>query len=154
MMSIADLLAESPFFVGLPSVSLDLLAGCGRNVHFSAGDRILSEGESADEFFVLRHGRVALEIDSPRQGPLVIETLRPGEIVGVSWLLPPYRWTLDARALDDCRAISLDARCLRAKCDDDHDLGYELFKRFAGLIRSRLQATRLQLIDLYRAGAS
>ncbi len=154
MKSIADLLAEHPFFEGLPEPALELISGCGHNVRFEADDRIITENEPADEFFVLRSGLAAVEVDSPRKGPVVIETLGPGEILGVSWLLPPYRWTFDVRAVERCGAVSIDAACLRGKCDDDHDLGYELYRRFAGLIRSRLLATRLQLIDVYSVGAS
>lgn len=154
MRSIGDLLAEHAFFSGLSAENLDLLAGCGQNVRFRSDERIIAENEPADRFFVLRTGRVAIEVDDPRRGPLLVATVGPGELLGVSWLLPPYRWTFDARAVEPTRAIAVDAACLRAKCDDDPELGYEMFKRFAGLVRDRLQATRLQLLDLYGNGAS
>lgn len=154
MKSIGDLLAEHPFFAGLSAETVELIAGCGQNVRFAQDERIIAENEPADRFWVLRSGRVAIEVDDPRQGPLVIETIGPGELVGVSWLLPPYRWTFDARAVEPTRAVAIDAGCLRGKCDDDAELGYEMFKRFAGLVRDRLQATRLQLLDLYGDGAS
>ncbi|MEZ5383783.1 MAG: cyclic nucleotide-binding domain-containing protein [Microthrixaceae bacterium] len=154
MTSIADLLADHPLFEGLPPGSNELIAGCGRNAHFATGEYLLSADASADEFFVLRRGHVAIEVDTPRRGPLVVATLGEGEVLGVSWMLPPYRWTFDARAVEPTSAIALDASCLRAKCDDDPALGYELFKRFAGLVRNRLQAARLQLVDLYGNDAS
>jgi CRP-like cAMP-binding protein len=154
MKSIADLLNEHTFFEGLSAEALELIAGCGTNVHFDADDHILAEGEAADFFYVIRRGRVAVEVDTPRRGPLVIETIGPGDIIGVSWLLPPYRWTFDVRAVDPTDAVALDAACLRGKCDDDPGLGYEMYKRFAGLVRDRLQATRLQLVDLYGNDAS
>ncbi len=103
---------------------------------------------------MLRRGKVAIEIDTPRKGPLVIETIGAGDILGVSWLLPPYRWAFDARAVEPTGAIALDAHCLRGKCDGDPVLGYELFKRFAGLIRDRLTATRLRALDLYGSHVS
>ena len=152
MKSIHDLLAEHPFFVGLDPVDVEVLAGCGSNVRFSAGSRILAEGEPADRFFVLRSGRAALEVSVPGRMPLVIETLGPGELLGVSWLFAPYRWTFDASALDDVSAVGLDAACLRGKCDADPRLGYALMSRFAVLLRDRLQATRLQLLDVYGHG--
>lgn len=154
MKSISDLLADHPFFAGLPVETIELLAGCGENVRFAADERILTENDPADRFWVLRTGRVALEVDDPPRGPLVIETIGPGELLGVSWLLPPYRWTYDARAVEVTRAVALDAACLRDKCDDDPILGYEMYKRFAGLVRDRLHATRLQLMDLYGNDAS
>ncbi len=80
----------------------------------------------------------------------MIETIGPGQILGVSWLLPPYTWTFDARAVEPTSAISIDGACLRGKCEDDPVLGYEFFKRFAGLFHERLHAARLQLLDLYR----
>lgn len=149
MKTIGDLLADHPFFGGLPSDAIDLIAGCGRNVHFEADAQIIVESEPADVFYVLRSGKVALEVNAPRGGPLVIETIGPGEILGVSWLVEPYRWTFDARAVEPVSAVELDAACLRDKCDADPVLGYELLKRFARLMRVRLQATRLQLMDLY-----
>ncbi len=154
MKSIDDLLAEHPFFAGLSDDALTLISGCGRNVRFAQDERIASENDPADLFFVLRSGRVAIEVDSPRQGPLVIETIGPGELLGVSWLLPPYRWTFDARAVESTGAIAIDAACLRGKCDDDPALGYEMFKRFSTVVRDRLHAARLQLLDLYGNGAS
>ena len=153
MKGIPELLHEHAFFTGLPPETLDLIAGCAINVHFAAGEQIFSEGDAADHFFVLRSGKVAIEVDSPQSGALVIETIGPGELLGISWFLPPYRSTFDARAVESTSAVSIDAACLRGKCDEDHELGYELFKRFAALVRDRLQAARIQLLDLYRTNA-
>jgi len=150
---IIDLLAEHPFFAGLEPDQIELIAGCGTNVHFAPGGAILTEGAPADTFYVVRRGSVALEIAAPHRDPVVVETLGAGEVVGMSWLLPPYRWTFDGRARTDVSAIELDAACLRGKCDDDPVLGYALYTRFAGLMRERLQATRLQLLDLYGSHA-
>jgi CRP-like cAMP-binding protein len=75
--------------------------------------------------------------------------LAAGEVLGWSWLIPPYHWKFDARAIEQTRALALDGKCLRTKCEEDHDLGYELLKRFAQIMEERLQATRLQLLDVY-----
>jgi hypothetical protein len=88
-------------------------------------------------------------VAAPERGRLVFQTLGEHEIVGISWLIPPYRWTFDARALELTRAIEVDARCLRQKCDDDHDLGYEMMKRFVPILVERLHAARMQILDLY-----
>ncbi|MDH4144204.1 MAG: cyclic nucleotide-binding domain-containing protein [Acidimicrobiia bacterium] len=149
MKAIHDLLAEHPFFAELEPADLDLLAGCGANVHFRAGERILVEGEPADVFYVLRSGRVSLEIGVPGRAPLVIDTVGAGEILGVSWLVAPHRWAFDAIALGETSAVALDAACLRGKCDADPRLGYALMSRFARLLRDRLQSTRFQLLDVY-----
>lgn len=153
MKSVSDLLHDHEFFAGLPEETLELIAGCGVNTHFGANEQIFSESDLADRFYVIRRGRVAVEIDAARGAPLVVATVGPGEVLGVSWILPPYRWTFDARATEPTTAIAVDAACLRAKCDADHELGYLLFQRFAGLIRERLHAARLQLLDLYGSSA-
>jgi CRP/FNR family cyclic AMP-dependent transcriptional regulator len=146
---IADLLAEHPFFRDLPAADLGLIAGCGRNAHFAAGDGLFEEGGEADAFFVIRHGRVALSVHSPPRGEITIATVGDGDVLGWSWLFPPYRWHFDARATTDTSAVALDGACLRGKCEEDTALGYRLMKRFAGLIQQRLQQTRLQLLDVY-----
>jgi len=130
-----------------------LIVGCAANVRFEAGEYIFREGEDANQFYIIRHGKVALELFTPERGVLTIQTLGAGDVLGWSWLFPPYRWRFDARALELTRAIALDGTCLRNKCDEDHNLGYELVKRFAQIIIERLQATRLQLLDVYDAQA-
>ena len=84
-------------------------------MRFEAGQYLFHEGESADQFYLLRHGRVALELRDPARGAVTLQTLREGEVFGLSWLVPPYRWTYDARAIDLVRAIAIDAACLRRK---------------------------------------
>jgi CRP-like cAMP-binding protein len=143
------LLAEHELFRGLDERYVTLLTGCAANVRFDAGAFLFREGEPADRFFVVRQGRVALEIDAPGRGPIVIQTLGEDDVIGYSWLFPPYRWRFDARAIEDTRALALDGLCLRGKCDEDPILGYEMMKRFAGIALERLQATRLQLLDVY-----
>jgi len=144
---------EHPFFAGLQEGFCTLICGCAKNVRFEAGQSLFHEGEAADQFYLIRHGRVALEITSPGRGTVTFQTLREGEIVGVSWLIPPYRWTYDAKALELTRAIAMDAACLRQKCETDHDLGYEMMKRFMPVLIQRLQATRMQILDVYGAHA-
>ena len=154
MKTISDLLHEHAFFTGLDEPTLELISGCGTNVHFAPDQQILTVNDAADLFYVIRTGKIAVEIDQPRAGPIIVETLGPGEILGVSWMLPPHRWTFDARAIEDTSAVSIDATCLRGKCDDDPALGYELFKRFAGLVHDRLQAARFQMLDVYGSHGS
>ena len=149
MKAIPDLLGEHPFFIALDPEWLELIAGCSINVHYEPRQPIMSEGDPADKFYVLRRGKVAIEIAGPATGPIIVETLGPGEILGASWLFPPYRNGFDAEALEATSAVEVDAACLRGKCDEDPAVGYELFKRFAGLMRDRLQAARFQLLDLY-----
>jgi CRP/FNR family transcriptional regulator, cyclic AMP receptor protein len=149
MQTLEDLIAAAPLFDGLPPAQLSLIAGCGANEHFPAGAQLFREGTQADRFFLIREGAVALEVDAPGRGILVIETLHEGEVVGWSWLFEPYRWQFDARAVEPTRAVGFDGACLRGKCDADHELGYQLMRRFAASMTERLQATRLQLLDVY-----
>ena len=140
---------EHRFFAGLDEDTIQLLAGCARNVVFKPGEYLFHSGEEANEFYLIRQGRVALDVVAPGRSKITFQTVGEGEIVGVSWLLPPYRWIHDARAVDAVRAIGMDAKCLRRKCDADHDVGYEMMSRFLPVLVSRLQATRLQLLDVY-----
>lgn len=140
---------EHPFFAGLDDDSCALVGGCARNVRFEAGQYLFHVHDPADQFYLLRHGRVALEISAPGRDAVTFQTVGEGEIVGVSWLVPPYRWSYDAKALELVRAIAMDATCLRRKCEADHDLGYEMMKRFVPVLVDRLQATRMQILDVY-----
>lgn len=149
METLEPILAAHPFFHELHPRHLQLLVSCAANVRFEAGQFIFREGEEANQFYLLRHGTVSLDIFVPQRGALTIQTLRAGDVLGWSWLFPPYRWHFDARAVTLTRALALDGKCLRLKCEDDHDLGYALFQRFAQLMTERLQATRLQLLDVY-----
>ena len=149
MENLEQILAEHSFLQGLESHYLDLIVGCASNVRFDAGQFIFHEGEEANQFYIIRHGKVALEIFSPERGAIEIDTLEEGDVLGWSWLIPPYHWLFDARAVELTRAIALDGKCLRNKCEEDHDLGYQLLKRFAHIVEQRLQSTRLQLLDVY-----
>ena len=152
MQTLEQELAGTAVFTGLAPEYLELIAGCGRNAQADADTYLLREGDPADTFFLIRHGSVALEVHRPGEGGLQIETLGPGDAVGLSWLFPPYRCQLDARTREPCRLIALDGACLRGKCEADHELGYQLMQRFAGDLVARLQATRFQLLDVYGDG--
>ena len=153
MKTLDALVAESPVFAGLDQPYLELIAGCAHNTGFEAGQYLFREGDQADTFYLVRHGRVMLETFVAGRGALTVETVDEGDVVGWSWLFPPYRWHFDARALDLVRAVAFDGACLRGKCDDDRTLGYELLGRFAPVMLARLQATRMQLLDVYGSAA-
>ena len=143
------LVREHSFFAGLGDEAIDLVAGCTRSVVFEAGKSLFHEGDPADEFFIIRHGRVALEFSVPGRGAITIQTIHEGEVAGLSWLIPPYRSTSGARALEQVRAIGIDARCLRRKCEADPAFGYVMMMRFVPVLIERLQASRLQMLDVY-----
>ena len=144
-----SVLREHPFFSGLTDETVDLIAGCAKNVRFDDGTVIARQGEDADAFYLLREGRVAIGFPAQQAGRVTIQTLDEGDVIGWSWLIPPHTWQFDVVAVTRARAIEIDGRCLRGKCDEDTALGYELMKRFSAAMVQRLQATHLQLMNLY-----
>jgi CRP/FNR family transcriptional regulator, cyclic AMP receptor protein len=151
MENLGPLLAQHPFLTGMDPDQVKLLVGCASNTRFDAGKYIFRESEEANQFYIIRSGKVALEIYTPDRGSIIVSTLGEGDILGWSWLIPPYNWRFDARVIEETRAIALDGKCLRTKCEGDHNLGYELLKRFASILEQRLEATRIQLLDIYDA---
>ncbi len=149
METLERILGEHVFFKGLRADHLQLVTGCASNVRFSAGEYIFREGGSADQFYVLRDGMVAIEIAATPRRSIVIETIGTGDVLGWSWLVAPYRWRFDARVVEPVRALVLDAKCLREKAARDHELGFELLNRVLLVMEQRLQAARVQLIDIY-----
>jgi CRP-like cAMP-binding protein len=152
MQTLEPLLAEHPFLRDLDASVLALIVGCASNVRFEPGQYLFKEGQEANEFYIVRTGRVTLEIHVPDRGAVPLQTIAGGGIVGWSWVFPPYRWHSDARATELTLAIALDGACLRKKCEDTPALGYELMKRFARVLDESLQASRLQLLDVYGHG--
>lgn len=149
MESLERILTEHPFIKDLEPEHIKLIVGCASNVVFKEGEFLFREGEEANAFYIIRHGKVIIETYRPEKGPIAIQTRGEGDVTGWSWLVPPYRWHFDARAYELTRAIALDGKCLRNKCEEDHDLGYAIMKKFALIMSERLDATRVQLLDMY-----
>jgi CRP-like cAMP-binding protein len=147
--SIDELVGAHPFAAGLSDEHLALVAGCAQNVALDVGAMLCTEGESADTFYLLRRGHVSIEVHQAGRGPIVIETVGPGDAVGWSWLVAPYRWTFDARALEPVGALAIDGACLRAKSFENASLGFALLSCVSQELLGRLQATRVRLLDLY-----
>jgi CRP/FNR family cyclic AMP-dependent transcriptional regulator len=153
MESLRPILAAHPFFKDLKDEYLDFIVGCALNVRFKEGEIILKEGEQADKFYLIREGKAAIDINAGNNRLITIQTIHEGDILGWSWLIPPHRNRFNARAVQDIRAIALDGKCLRNKCEENHDLGYELLKRLAVVFTERLEVTRKQLINIYDVNA-
>ena len=149
MKTIYDEVAELAFFSGLTDEQRKKVSGCGKTQIFAAGHSIANEGDDADTFYVLRRGRVAVETSVPGGGETTCQTLESGEIFGWSWLFEPYKWNFTAVVKEDTGVIAFNGRCLREKCEHDHELGYVLMKKFSKVMVSRLRAARLQLLDIY-----
>ncbi len=149
MKGLESLVVEHPFFHGMRPEDLALIAGCGTNARFTAGEYLYREGQPADRFFLLRSGRISVEGHAPGRGAVTVLSAGEGDVVGFSWLTPPYRWAFDARSLNVTRAVVFDGACLRAKCAADPRLGFDLMQRVARVIAQRLEVATVQLMDLY-----
>ncbi len=149
MKNLKVIIGQHPFFRDIDPVYIKLLSGCAKKVRFPKGAFIFEEGGKADTFYCLRSGQVALEIHAPPSGSIQIDNRKAGEVFGWSWIVAPFRWYCDIRVIEEVRALALDAAYLRDKCEEDTRFGYEMYKRLVPLMHQSLQATRLQLIDVY-----
>ncbi len=149
MDNLESTLAAHPFLAGVSSLHLQLLTDCATLVNFRANHVIFAEGEEARQLFLLRYGRVAVEIHRPRRGHKTVYTLGEGDVLGLSWLELPQQFFFDARAVEITRAIALDLACLQRLSEDHPDLEYELLKRFVQAQAKKLKLLKLQLVDFY-----
>lgn len=147
--TINDSLKALKFFSDIDADMVEYISHCGQNKHFHPGEYIGKEGDPAEHFYVIRSGKIALELHHHTRGTIMLKTLGAGDIVGISWIVPPYRLNFDMRALEETSVIEFDGTCIRGKCDDDPKLGYALLKKFTEILGERLKNTRLQLLDVY-----
>ncbi len=149
MQTLEPYLREHPFIEGMREDFVQTLVGCASNAKYDEGEFVFRAGQEADKFIFIRSGTLALDVPAGNRGSVTIQTLSDGEVLGWSWLMPPYHWQIDARAVTLLRCIQIDGKCLRTKCDNDPALGYEIMKRLGDVIQKHLRATRLQLVDMY-----
>lgn len=149
MITTLDLLSAHPFVAEIPPEMVTRLSAYARRQVIPAGRIIFREGARADRFWLIREGRVALDIHVQGRGDIVIEHLGPGSVLGWSWFFPPYRWQFGAVAAEQTLTIEIDAAGVRRLCDEDARFGYQLSRRLAEVLADRLQATRMRLLDLY-----
>jgi CRP/FNR family cyclic AMP-dependent transcriptional regulator len=140
-------LEEQPFLRGMSIRQLELLAENSMLAEFQAGEKIVSEGDSANRFYLILEGLVELESRGPEGEIIRIQTIGTGDVLGWSWLFPPYYWHFDARATTSSKTIFFYGTRLRELCETNHDLGYELMMRVSEIIIKRLQATRRELVE-------
>lgn len=151
METLEQLIGAHSFFRDLKPEYIQLLKGCATGAHFNAGSYVRREDEEASEFFLIVKGAVALEVYSPVKGAITVLTVGPGDIMGWSWLIAPYRSHFDARAVEPTYAIRLDGTCLRKKFAADPELELTLYKRFVPIMLERMDALTMQLLDIYSA---
>jgi CRP/FNR family transcriptional regulator, cyclic AMP receptor protein len=146
-------IAAHPLLQGMDPKHLELLSACAMPIRLPKGHLIFREGELASRFYLILQGKVALEARILGGETVPIQILGGGDALGWSWLFPPYYWHFDARVIESTQAIFFHGGRLRAECDEDHDLGYELIKRIAAVAIRRLQAAREQMLALSERGA-
>lgn len=151
--TVAEFVREHALFDGMQSAQVDFIAGCGQLKRFAAGDYLVRESDPADHCYLIVEGRVVIETHRHNQPPAPLLTLNANDIIGWSWLIPPYRYQFDARAVSDLRTVQLDGRCIRDKCEADPVLGYQLLKRISSVMASRIHCARFQLLDVYGSAA-
>ena len=147
MKSLEVQIAEHPFLKGMSPVHLKTLADLAMHSRFEAGESIFREGDPANRFYLLQQGKVALESSVGDRGTILIQTIGAGDVLGWSWLFPPYYWHFDARAVTPVQAIFFYGTRVRKLCDENHDLGYALMRRVSEIVIKRLQATRKELVE-------
>ncbi|HML94630.1 MAG TPA: cyclic nucleotide-binding domain-containing protein [Thermodesulfobacteriota bacterium] len=150
MQTLESVLGEHYCFKGLEKRYLDMIVNKAYNAEFKEGEFILHEGDKSEKLYIIQEGIVALETRlAPDRDPITIQMIGEGDVLGWAWLFPPYLCHFDAKVVAPTKAVILDGNFIRTKCDEDHDLGYELLKRFAYIIQQRLQAVRLQNPNMY-----
>ena len=147
MKSLRETITEHPFFLGMKPEHLDVLVGCASETKLKPDQVLFREGEPASQFYLIEGGRIAIESRQLSSGSERVQTLGPGDVLGWSWLFPPFTWHFQARALEPARAIVLDGARLLVTAEKNREFGYELMKRVAHVVIRRLQATRKQLLE-------
>ncbi|MDX1625434.1 MAG: cyclic nucleotide-binding domain-containing protein [Wenzhouxiangellaceae bacterium] len=144
---IHEAIATAERFQGLSDEALDHLADHARERNIESGDCLFRHGESARNFFLLLEGRVSIEVPAVSGPTLTVQHLGPGKVLGWSWLLPPFRWSFNARAEQDCRVLEFDGRAILERCEADPAFGYALIKQFSALMAERLDAAHRKMMD-------
>lgn len=148
-----SILEAQPFLRGMTGRQLDLLADNSMLAEFNAGDTILNHGDAANRFYLILEGQVELQTPGWEGESVRVQTIGPGDVLGWSWLFPPYYWHLDARAVTPIKSLFFYGTRLRELCDENHDLGYELMRRVSEIIIKRLQAACRELEEQKRLTA-
>jgi len=149
MDTVEDIISTHPFWKGLNPHYFHVLRECATYVRWGPDQAVLTAEFDAEHFYLIHHGRIALQAFLPGKGTITIQTIGPGQALGWSWLFPPYRWHFSARSIEITEAVCFGAHRLRDYAEENHDFGYELAMRVGQILLQRLQATRLQLIDFY-----
>lgn len=149
MDKIKKLISEKPFFRDLKSEYIDILAKYATKSEYQPFDFIFKIGEDANNFYLVESGNVAIELFSSEKGIIRIQTVGEGDILGWSWMLPPYKWHFEARTIENTSLIVFDGKAILKECEKNQGFGYEILKRYMVVMAERLEAARYQLLDVY-----
>lgn len=149
METLEKLVASHPFCKDMKAEHIKILSELATQVHFEAEKMVLREGESADQFYLVFQGKATIEVYSPNRGPIKLQNVIGGDVLGWSCMIAPYQWRFDARTLENTDAVLIDAKKMREVCENNRDFGYEILKRITPILVKRLQMTRMQLLDIY-----
>jgi len=142
-----SMIVDHPFLTGMKPEHVDILTACAVEKSFAAGEMIFLESGLADRFVFVLDGKISLEIPAHGSASIPVQVITSGEVLGWSWLFPPFRWHFDARAVEPTRVIAFTAAHLLVACERNHDFGYELMKRISQVLIRRLQASRRLLLE-------
>ena len=149
---LAAQLRQHRFFATLPGEMVERMAGCTEPRDYPAGHELMTAGRQADTMFAVKHGRLAVGVHAPGKGLVTLETVQAGEIVGWSWLFPPYRTTFDVVSVTPVSGLLLHAACIRPYLDEDPVAGLELMRNVGAVMEDRLESAGIRLLDLYGTG--
>jgi CRP-like cAMP-binding protein len=147
-LTLLEEIAAHPFMRGLKVKHLDLLTECAMRTDFQKNQIIFREGDLANRFYLIQSGRVLLESRVGGEGPVLVQEIGGDDVLGWSWLFPPYYWHFDARAAEATKAIFFYGTRLRTQCEENLEFGHELLRRMAMMAIRRLQSSREQLARL------
>ncbi len=148
--TIVESIADNPFFAGLAREDIEFLARNAERRRLRRDGVLFRYGDRADRFYVIVSGKISVEVAALEGPPLELQSLDAGAVLGWSWLIPPYTWSFQARADEDAEVLDFDGRAIRAKCESDPRFGYELIKRFSGLMSERLNFAREKMMEAWR----
>jgi CRP/FNR family transcriptional regulator, cyclic AMP receptor protein len=144
---IAEDLSTLEFFTELSEDTLRFLFECSSPIVIKKGQILLRQGENADKFYLIRSGSISIQMPAIMGPTLEIQTLGIGQVLGWSWLIAPYKWHFQTSAEEDSELLQFDGAAIRARCEQEPKFGYELLKKFAGLMSERLNAARVKMMD-------
>lgn len=145
--TIAKTLSEKAFFSGLKPEYIEFLAGHASKREVRKDEVLFPHGQKSDRFFMVLSGRITLEVAAIEGPPLELQSVGADEMMGWSWLIPPYKWTFQARAVEPAEVLEFDGNAVFERCEKDPEFGYELLKRFSALMSERLAFARQKMMD-------